>query len=264
VSSTGEITTLHVDDDREFVELASTHVERTDESITVVTETCADDGLDRLDDDIDCVVSDYQMPGTNGLEFLEAVRGEYPEFPFVLFTGKGSEEIASEAIFAGVTDYLQKTGGTEQYQVLANRVRNAVEQYRAKHALAESERRLQTLVDNLPGLVYRAGIDDPWPMEFVGGRAEEVTGYSSERFERGEVTFGDDLIVEEDEQRVEERVLGAVERNEAFEVTYYIETPDGVTKRVWERGTPLFEDGEPVALEGLVMAPNSREWEATD
>lgn len=53
------------------------------------------------------------MPGLDGLDVLERVRGEYPDLPFILFTGKGSEEIASDAISKGVTDYLQKGGGTE-------------------------------------------------------------------------------------------------------------------------------------------------------
>jgi DNA-binding NtrC family response regulator len=54
------------------------------------------------------------MPGVDGLEFLASVREEYPDLPFILFTGKGSEEIASEAISRGVTDYLQKETGTDQ------------------------------------------------------------------------------------------------------------------------------------------------------
>jgi len=49
---------------------------------------------------VDCIVSDYDMPRTNGIEFLEAVRDQHPELPFILYTGKGSEEVAGEAISA--------------------------------------------------------------------------------------------------------------------------------------------------------------------
>lgn len=79
------------------------------------------------DAEFDCVVSAHEMPGRNGIEFLELVREEYPDLPFVLFTGKGSEAVASDAISAGVTDYLQKGSGTEQYELLANRIVNAVD-----------------------------------------------------------------------------------------------------------------------------------------
>jgi CheY-like chemotaxis protein len=74
--------------------------------------------------DVDCIVSDDQMPEMDGLEFLRLVREGYPDLPFLLFTGRGSEELAGEAISAGVTDYLQKESGTEQFTVLANRIGN--------------------------------------------------------------------------------------------------------------------------------------------
>ncbi len=106
-------------------------------------------GLDQLAaDDFDCVVSDYDMPDQNGVEFLETIREESPDLPFILYTGKGSEEVASDAISAGVTDYVQKESGTSQYAVLANRVINAVEQYRANQRAAELDR-IRTLVSNI-------------------------------------------------------------------------------------------------------------------
>ena len=84
--------------------------------------------------DIDCIVCDYQMPGTDGLEFLRRIRDRDPNKPFILFTNKGSADVASEAIEAGVTDYLRKGGGPEQYEVLANRIANAVQQERGRIA----------------------------------------------------------------------------------------------------------------------------------
>jgi PAS domain S-box-containing protein len=123
----GPIRVLHVDDDDAYAELVSTFLERADDRIDVVTATSATAGLEVLDEGgIDCVVSDHDMPGRDGIEFLEAVREDHPDLPFILFTGKGSEEIASLAISAGVDDYLQKGRGTEQYTLLANRVVNYV------------------------------------------------------------------------------------------------------------------------------------------
>jgi PAS domain S-box-containing protein len=90
------------------------------------------------------------MPGQNGIEFLQTVRSKYPKLPFILFTGKGSEAVASDAITAGATDYLQKQAGTEQYQLLANRIRNAVEKYRSETAVERTEERYHNLVDTAP------------------------------------------------------------------------------------------------------------------
>ena len=131
-----EIRVLHVDDDREFVELAALLLERESEALSVTTELSAAAGLDHLESSsVDCVVSDYDMPGADGLEFLRAVREREPALPFVLFTGKGSEEIASAAVSAGVNDYLQKVAGTDQFKVLANRIENLVKQARTEATL---------------------------------------------------------------------------------------------------------------------------------
>ncbi|WP_299236336.1 PAS domain S-box protein [Natronomonas sp.] len=170
---------LHVDDDAEFAELTASFLEREHDRLSVETATTAAAGTQRLADpdaDIDCVVSDYDMPETNGIEFLETVRQQCPELPFVLFTGKGSEEIASDAISAGVTDYLQKKTGHSQYAVLANRITNAVEQYRSKRRAEASQQRLSLLFEQSPlGVVE-------WNERFEFARmndaAEEILGYA--------------------------------------------------------------------------------------
>jgi len=103
----GHIRILHVDDDPDFAEMAATFLEREDDRFDIDIATSADEGIIRLSNaDFDCVVSDYEMPGQSGIEFLETVRENDPSLPFILYTGKGSEEIASDAISAGVTDYL--------------------------------------------------------------------------------------------------------------------------------------------------------------
>lgn len=126
MSTDDTIYVLHVDDEPDFAELAATFLEREDERLVVTTVATASEGFEYLaEHDVNCVVSDHDMPGKNGIEFLKSVRETYPDLPFILYTGKGSEEVASDAISAGVTDYLQKEGGTDQYAILANRVVNS-------------------------------------------------------------------------------------------------------------------------------------------
>ncbi|MEF8854350.1 MAG: response regulator [Haloarculaceae archaeon] len=130
VARPSHIRVLHVDDDPDLGEVTSMFLEQVNDDFEVATEPTVVAALDRLkSEDFDCVVSDYQMPSTDGLEFLDIVREQYPDMPFILFTGRGSEEIASDAIAAGVTDYMQKDSGSDTYEVLANRIENAVEQY---------------------------------------------------------------------------------------------------------------------------------------
>jgi len=236
MSSEGDIRVLHVDDEREFAEVAAMHLERADEGLDVVNEFSAQDGLDRLrTDPIDCVVSDHDMPGMDGLEFLKVVREEFEELPFILFTGKGNEEIASDAISAGVTEYLQKDVGTDQYTVLANRIRRAVGETRAKSALQESERQLSTLISNLPGMVYRARNEPGWPMEFVSDGVADLVGYSPETIESGDVMWGS-LIDEADADRINPLVEASIRAEEPFEVSYRVTTAEGEQRWLWERG----------------------------
>lgn len=122
--TTGPINVLHVDDEQAQVELSVEFFERADTEFNVETATSTEEGLEVLDrEDVDCIISDYDMPGMDGLEFFEAVSAEYPGVPFILFTGKGNEEVASEAVSAGVTDYIEKGGNADQYDRLVDRVR---------------------------------------------------------------------------------------------------------------------------------------------
>ena len=171
------IRVLHVDDERAFVEMAAEFLTRESEAFEVVTTTSVERGLALVDDPeerVDCVVSDYDMPDWTGLDFLDAVRERHPELPFILFTAKGSEEIASQAISAGVTDYLQKRGNGEQYTILANRIENAVHRYESDRELARYERIVETVDEG----VYV--LDDDLRFVFVNRAMADLTGWSRE------------------------------------------------------------------------------------
>lgn len=127
------IRVLHVEDNPEFASMTETWVERRSEAIRINREPSPADALDRLaDHGTDCIVSDYQMPGMTGVEFLDTIRESAPDLPFILFTSESIEDVADDALDAGVTDYLQKDTGTEQYGLLANRIEHAVARRRAE------------------------------------------------------------------------------------------------------------------------------------
>ena len=258
-SGAGEIRVLHVDDERDFGEIVSMHLERIHDEIAVTSVGSAQAGLDRLDaESFDCVVSDHDMPTMDGLEFLRRVREKYPDLPFVLFTGKGNEEIASDAISAGVTEYLQKDVGTDQYTVLANRIERAVGERRAKTALEESERMLSTLISNLPGMVYRARNEPDWPMEFVSDGADDLVGYSAEALESGAVSW-ESLICDDETDRLWTRVQTCIDAGEPFEVSYRARTAEGEIRWFWERGRVVGETDDGVEiLEGFITDITAR------
>lgn len=182
---------LHVDDEPDFADLVSIYLEREGDGLEVITETSPEAGLERLESEaIDCIVSDYNMPRTNGLEFLEAVREEHPDLPFILFTGKGSEEIASEAISAGVTDYLQKEGGTDQYTILANRIENVVQQY---YVGQEVERGFSAIETTREGIAF---LDEEGTILYTNPAYADAYGYEREELvgEHWEILYHDEYV----------------------------------------------------------------------
>jgi PAS domain S-box-containing protein len=117
----------------------------------------------------------------------------------------------------------------------------------------EHERHLETLISNLPGIIYRCENEQGWPMEMVRGRALELTGYTAEKIETGAVSWGEDIIHPEDRKEVWNEIREAVEANEPFELTYRIITQSAEVKWVWEKGrqvTPI--DSESAKLEGFI------------
>jgi len=122
----GSVTVLVVDDEPGMADVIGDFLE-TNHDMTAVRATSAPNAVSLLDSEaVDCIVSDYRMPAIDGLDFLEAVRDADPDLPFVLFTNKGSEEVASEAITHNVNAYVQKSTGTEQYDRLAQHIRRAL------------------------------------------------------------------------------------------------------------------------------------------
>jgi len=236
---------VHVDDDPDYVDLTKSFLER-DDRFTVATATSAEEGLELLaDSEFDCVVSDYDMPGTNGLELLDAVRDSTPDLPFILFTGKGSEEVASDAISAGATDYLQKGSGTDQYELLANRIENAVSQVRGQRA----ERHLRELAETT-NHVLCVFTDDRSEVLFVNSAYEDIWGRSIE-------TLHDDPsdllegVHPDDRERVRE-VMKEVSNGETVEHEFRINSDEDYQRWVRMRGEPIRDDtGNVVRVAGF-------------
>jgi CheY-like chemotaxis protein len=125
----GSIELLLVDDDPQDLHAAEMFLEQRPEPFSIEMAAGADSGLEVLETrNIDCIVSDFRMPGMDGIEFLQTVRGRWSDMPFILYTGKGNERVAKRAILDDVTDYVEKGVGTEQYDILAERINRAIQQ----------------------------------------------------------------------------------------------------------------------------------------
>jgi len=128
---TEKIRVLYVDNNSRFLETVSALLAEKG-GVEVMTETDPSDCIDRLESlEVDCVLSDYEMPEMDGVDFLREIREDYPQLPFILFTSKESEELVREALEEGATDYVSKSVSSVSYELLTNRIERAVEHYEA-------------------------------------------------------------------------------------------------------------------------------------
>jgi len=210
-SQAEHIRVLHLDDDPAVLELTATFLKEEVRDVVVEGANTPEAALEALEDgEFDCVVSDYDMPSMNGLEFFEAVRERDETVPFVLYTGKGSEEIASRALNAGVTGYFQK-GGSDQQRRLANRVEQAAEEYRTK---IDADR-YSTVLRALGYPIYV--VDEEGRFEFVNEAFVELTGYDRETI----VGSPPDLVKDDRAVRRAEEELGEILSSEGPDISRF-------------------------------------------
>ncbi|WP_070364420.1 bacterio-opsin activator domain-containing protein [Halodesulfurarchaeum formicicum] len=139
-SRDGPVHVLVVDGETEFVTTVAAGLTDEAAAVEVTTATGAQAALSVLEANrIDAVVSGDRMPETEPLEFFRQVEAEQPGLPFIIFTDRDDEQVASEALSAGVTDYLYKTG-PQPIARLATRLQNAVARIRAERDLEVARR----------------------------------------------------------------------------------------------------------------------------
>jgi PAS domain S-box-containing protein len=156
---------LAVDDEPGFADAAASRLEARGDRIEVVAVEGAEAALEALSSaSFDCVVSGYELTETDGVGLLETVRDRYGDVPFVLFTGSGSEAVASDAISAGVDEYVRRDEPADQYDRLASAVEGLVSQARGDRRLAEHLERTSDAF---------CQVDSEWRLTYLNERAAE-------------------------------------------------------------------------------------------
>jgi PAS domain S-box-containing protein len=114
------------------------------------------EGFNRVleEEDFTLVITDYQLRWTDGLTVLRTIKARWPDCPVVMFTATGSEEVAVEAMKAGLNDYVLKS--PRHFSRLSTAVRLALEQAQQRQALKQAEVRYRSLFDGVPVGLYQA------------------------------------------------------------------------------------------------------------
>ncbi|MHA2295813.1 MAG: PAS domain S-box protein [Candidatus Hodarchaeales archaeon] len=234
------IAILHVDDEKSFLELTKTYLERlSDEKLKV--DTLADPGevFEKLTGkDYDVIVCDYQMPGTDGLQILELLRDKDDCIPFIMFTGRGSEDVAMKALNLGAVHYIVKGGDTKsQYRRLLHAIRTVVRQDRTGEALRKSEARYRMVVEDQAELICRylpdrkVNFANEAYCRFFGKRKEEIIGK----------TYFDHIP--EEEREIVEKYIDSLnkEKPEAM-LEYHVINADGELRWLQWTDRAIFDE----------------------
>ncbi|HTY75912.1 MAG TPA: response regulator, partial [Candidatus Nanoarchaeia archaeon] len=177
----GSIRVLQVDDDVSILEISKLMLKDMNECFEIDSASSVDEAYKKLEFcNYDVVISDYEMPQKNGLEFLRELREQNNQIPFVLFTGRGREEVAITALNLGADAYINKQGNPETvYGELSHALNKAVERRVALKLLVESELKYRNVVQNtLVGIAILEGI--PPRIVFANSAMGKIFGLSPE------------------------------------------------------------------------------------
>jgi PAS domain S-box-containing protein len=174
---------LYVEDDAALSKVAK-HCLKLHGSFDVDTASCVDEAKEKMKvKEYEVIVSDYMMPGKDGLKFLKELRQKGDKIPFIVFTGKGREEVAINALNLGADGYFNKLGDPETvYSELAHGIRQVLKITKGEEALRESEKRYRLLFEQSPigiGILSFDGV-----VVDANRAMETVTGYSKVELEK--------------------------------------------------------------------------------
>ncbi|EHQ36123.1 PAS domain S-box protein [Methanoplanus limicola] len=239
---TGEnsiISLLYVDDEPMLLDVGKIYIERFG-NFSVTTALDAKEGLNLSNEqNFDCIISDYQMPGMDGIEFLKHFRQNDNITPFIIFTGRGREEVVINAINNGADFYVQKGGEPKsQFTELLYKVRHAVKARSYEKELYKSEKKYRSLVEHSPNFIYSYDPDNRFKTanrslcEFLGRSEEEIVGKTYEELGFPKETY--EYLYE-----LHEKVYRT---KEAVRAESSITMPDGKTHHYKVVFVPIIDD----------------------
>ena len=160
---------LYANDDDAFADLVRTKLTLLSSSVDIMLENGVDSALDRLaTEPVDCVVTAYSLGDSSGIDLIKRVRNRDGDVPTVLFTGRGSERIASLATQAGVSDYIPIQSGQDDFEILARRIETLVDATRQRRRADAVTDRFRRTLERTTDAIY--AVDSDWQIEYMNDR----------------------------------------------------------------------------------------------
>ncbi len=244
---------LYVDDEAGLLELGQLFLEMSGED-HVETAPSAHEALLKLEGGhYDAVISDYLMPGMDGISFLKHLRAEGEDIPFILFTGRGREEVVIEALNSGADFYLQKGGEpVAQFKELEHKIKEAVRRSRAEKALNKNESLLRK--------AHRIGRTIVWEYDWINAPGtiwalnRELDIFRLNRI-GGELPIGELEACIPERERVHKALMDLIGHERTYDLEYTVNPADGSPSREVRSVAELEKDpkGNPIKVVGILM-----------
>ncbi|HOW04223.1 PAS domain S-box protein [Methanospirillum hungatei] len=246
------IRVLYVDDDPLLLDAGRLYIQKLSDFTVDIAESAAEAIIRLGQISYDAIISDYQMPVMDGLSFLRHLRENKNTIPFILFTGKGREEVVIEALNNGADYYLQKGGQPRaQFTELIHKVRLAIEKRDSEKELRRSHQQIKDIINHLPDPTFAINLNGEviaWnraQAALTGLSGDEIIGKGDGIYAKA--LYGDirpmlvDAILNEDIlisnyyrelSRDDDTITGE---------TSWIQTPHG-TRILWGKASPLYDE----------------------
>jgi PAS domain S-box-containing protein len=198
----------------------------------------------------DILVSDYEMTEINGLEVLTEVRNRFDNFPFILFTGKGREEVAIEALNLGANYYITKGFDVDsQFRELVHAIQMLVNQKQTERALQESESKYHSLIDNIPAVSWVS--DKSGRTTFISPNIEQVYGFSQQEILEGGEKLWFGRIHPDDLERVKTHYQLSFQNKGKFNIEYRIKRKDNKWIWIHDKSSNLLQEAKKFVAYGV-------------
>jgi len=236
---------LYVERDLEFARKTAEQFEQVNSQLEVTTVLGSRPAFQALsNDEYDCIVSEYRLPNSTGLELFDQIRRNYPNLPFILFTEHGSESIAGDAVTAGISDYLQKAEADDDYELLADSISNAVTANETVIEATQERRRLEQVLKTVPSCVVQLNRDGQFV--FANDRAETVLGLKQAELEERAYNDPEWDIKDLDGNPIPDDELPfarVLYEGEQVRDQHTIRWPDGKKRVLAVNGAPVMNEG---------------------